>query len=45
MFLKPLVDQEIVMGIRPESIHDEEMFISSARTIIIETTVDVNDGC
>ena len=39
--LEPLVGKEIVMGIRPECIHDEEMFISSAKTGVIDTTVEV----
>ena len=39
--LEPLVGKEVVMGIRPECIHDEEMFISSAKTGVIDTTVEV----
>ena len=39
--LEPLVGKEVVLGIRPECIHDEEMFISSAKTGIIDTTVEV----
>ncbi len=41
--LEPLVGKEIVLGIRPECIHDEEMFISSAKTGIIDTTVEVTE--
>ena len=41
--LEPLVDQEVVLGIRPECIHDEEMFISSATTGIINATVEVTE--
>ncbi len=41
--LEPLVDQEIIMGIRPECIHDEEMFISNAKTGIIDATVEVTE--
>ncbi|MFT3951758.1 MAG: sn-glycerol-3-phosphate ABC transporter ATP-binding protein UgpC [Oscillospiraceae bacterium] len=41
--LEPLVDQEIIMGIRPECIHDEEMFLSNAKTGIIEATVEVTE--
>ena len=37
------VDKEVILGIRPESIHDEEMFISAASTGIIEATVDVTE--
>ncbi len=39
--LEPLVGKEVVLGIRPECIHDEEMFISAAKTGIIDTTVEV----
>ncbi len=41
--LAPYLNQEIIMGVRPESIHDEEMFLSTAKTGIIETTVDVTE--
>ena len=41
--LSELVDKEIIMGIRPENIHDEEMFLSNAKTGMIEATVDVTE--
>ena len=41
--LEPLVDREIVLGVRPECIHDEEMFISAAKTGVINTTVEVTE--
>ena len=41
--LSELVDKEIVMGIRPENIHDEEMFLSSAKTGIIEADVEITE--
>ena len=41
--LQYYVDKEVTLGIRPESIHDEEMFISAATTGIIEATVDVTE--
>ena len=41
--LKYYVDKEVVMGIRPENIHDEEMFLSAAKTGIIEANVDVTE--
>ena len=41
--LKYYVDKEVILGIRPESIHDEEMFISAASTGVIEATVDVTE--
>ncbi|MGN1303711.1 MAG: ABC transporter ATP-binding protein [Oscillospiraceae bacterium] len=37
------VDKEIIMGIRPENIHDEEMFISSAKTGIIDADVEITE--
>ena len=37
------VDKEVILGIRPESIHDEEMFLSAASTGIIEANVDVTE--
>ncbi len=41
--LDPLVDQEVVLGVRPESLHDEEMFISSATTGVVNATVEVTE--
>jgi len=41
--LSPYVDQEIIMGIRPENIHDEEMFLSTATTGIIDATVEITE--
>ena len=41
--LEPLVDQEVVLGIRPECLHDEEMFISSATTGVVKATVEVTE--
>ena len=41
--LKYYVDKEVILGIRPENIHDEEMFLSNAKTGIIEATVDVTE--
>ena len=37
------VDKEVILGVRPESIHDEEMFINSATTGVIEANVDVTE--
>lgn len=37
------VDKEVVMGIRPENIHDEEMFISAAKTGVIDAVVDITE--
>lgn len=41
--LKDYIDKEVTLGIRPEAIHDEEMFISAATTGIIEANVDVTE--
>ena len=41
--LEPLVGHEIVLGVRPECIHDEEMFISAATTGIINADVEVTE--
>jgi multiple sugar transport system ATP-binding protein len=41
--LAELIDQEIIMGIRPEDIHDEEIFISNARTGIIDADVEITE--
>ena len=34
---------QYILGIRPENIHDEEMFLSTAKTGMIEATVDVTE--
>lgn len=41
--IKEYVDKEVILGVRPENIHDEEMFLSSATTGIIECGVDVTE--
>ncbi|MBQ8978397.1 MAG: ABC transporter ATP-binding protein, partial [Oscillospiraceae bacterium] len=41
--LSPLVDKEIVMGIRPEDIHDEQMFLSTATTGVVEADVEITE--
>ncbi|PKM49636.1 MAG: sugar ABC transporter ATP-binding protein [Firmicutes bacterium HGW-Firmicutes-7] len=37
------VDKEVVMGIRPEDIHDSQIFIESAQKSIIEAQVNVTE--
>ncbi len=37
------VDREIIMGIRPENIHDEEMFLSAAKTGVIDAEVEITE--
>ncbi len=41
--LDALVDKEIIMGIRPEDIHDEEMFLSAAKTGVVEADVEITE--
>lgn len=41
--LSNYVGKEIILGVRPESIHDEEMFISNATTGIIEANVEITE--
>ncbi|MCR4639957.1 sn-glycerol-3-phosphate ABC transporter ATP-binding protein UgpC [Ruminococcus sp.] len=37
------VGKEIILGVRPESIHDEEMYLSNASTGIIEANVEITE--
>ena len=41
--LDPLVNEEVILGVRPESIHDEDMFLSNAKTGIINCLVEVTE--
>ncbi|MBP0959493.1 MAG: sn-glycerol-3-phosphate ABC transporter ATP-binding protein UgpC [Oscillospiraceae bacterium] len=41
--LEEYVDKEIIIGIRPENIHDEEMFISAAKTGIVDAEVEITE--
>ena len=41
--LEPVVGKEVVLGIRPECIHDEEMFLSAAKTGIIDAEVEITE--
>jgi len=41
--LSELVDKEVILGVRPENIHDEEMFISAAKTGVIECQVEITE--
>ncbi|MCL1880643.1 MAG: sn-glycerol-3-phosphate ABC transporter ATP-binding protein UgpC [Oscillospiraceae bacterium] len=41
--LRYYVDKDVTLGIRPENVHDEEMYLSNARTGVIEATVDVTE--
>jgi multiple sugar transport system ATP-binding protein len=37
------VNKEIILGIRPESIHDEEMYLSNASTGVIDAYVEITE--
>ena len=41
--LEELVDQEVILGVRPEAISDEDMVISTATTGVINATVEVTE--
>ncbi len=41
--LADYIDKDIVLGIRPENIHDEEMFLSAAKTGIIDASVEITE--
>ena len=41
--LNSYVGKEIVLGIRPESIHDEEMYLSNASTGVIDANVEITE--
>ncbi len=41
--VKSVLGKEVILGIRPEHIHDEEMFLSSVATGIVEANVDVTE--
>ena len=37
------VGKEIILGVRPESIHDEEMYLSNASTGVIDCNVEITE--
>lgn len=41
--LSSYVNKEITLGVRPESIHDEEMYLSNATTGVIEADVELTE--
>ena len=41
--LKAYIDKEVVIGIRPEHIHDEQMYLSSMPEGIVDTKVEVTE--
>ncbi|MDE5583046.1 MAG: sn-glycerol-3-phosphate ABC transporter ATP-binding protein UgpC [Ruminococcus sp.] len=41
--LQSYVGKEIILGVRPESIHEEEMYISNATTGVIDCQVEITE--
>jgi multiple sugar transport system ATP-binding protein len=41
--LEKYVDREVTLGIRPESVHDEEVYLSQATTGIIDCKVEITE--
>ncbi len=41
--LAKYVDKEVIMGIRPEAIHDDEMFLSTATTGVVNANVEITE--
>ena len=41
--LKEYIGQEVIMGVRPEYIHDEPVYLTSLADSVIDTTVDVTE--
>ncbi len=41
--LDKYLDKEVTLGIRPENVHDEEMYLSNATTGIIKCNVDITE--
>ena len=41
--LKPYIDKEVIFGIRPEHVHDEENFIQSMPDGIVDASVEVTE--
>ncbi|MBP5431836.1 sn-glycerol-3-phosphate ABC transporter ATP-binding protein UgpC [Ruminococcus sp.] len=41
--LNDYVGKEITLGVRPESIHDEEMYLSNASTGVIDANVEITE--
>lgn len=41
--LKPFVGKDVILGIRPENLHDDEMFLSMASDGIVDVKVEVTE--
>ena len=43
MLTKAAIGKEVIMGIRPENIHDEDVFVQSAPNAVINADVEVTE--
>ncbi len=41
--LEKYVDREVTLGVRPEAVHDEEMYLSNATTGVIDCNVEITE--
>ncbi len=41
--LEHYIDKEVILGIRPENIHDEPQYLANATTGIVKTTVEITE--
>ncbi len=41
--LAKYVDKEVTLGIRPEALHDDQMFLSNASTGVVDATVEITE--
>jgi multiple sugar transport system ATP-binding protein len=41
--IKAYIDKEVILGIRPEHIHDDEMFLSLAKDGVVDVEVEVTE--
>ncbi len=41
--IKSCLNKEVIMGVRPEDLHDDEMFLSAATTGIVDADVEVTE--
>ena len=41
--VKEYIGKEVILGIRPENLHDEEMFLSTASAGVIKANIDVTE--
>jgi multiple sugar transport system ATP-binding protein len=41
--LEHYIDKEVIMGIRPENVHDEPQYLANATTGIVKCTVEITE--